>query len=224
MTKFKDFTEPIPNHDNNSVYTQPRPATCPHCGVAISPQVVSWTALRSNKTLYFFFCLKCPDPDCGQNIHCVYSQIPDIRALKLLVMSPNFSTRKFDKHIEDLSPRFVQMYKEAFTSEQNGHLNLASIGYRSAVEFLVKDYAINYLKTPEGEVISKNFEKSIKTYLPEARMSQSADVVRIMGNDKTHYNQILDLDFSVLKEYLEILIHFVSINIKAGNPPVKRKG
>lgn len=222
MLKTKKFLEPFPNYDNGLPYQQPRPTVCPHCGVSISPKLEGFTQLRLSKEVHFLVRLLCTDPDCGIAMYCVYSTAVGVRELQLLTVIPSHSSRVFEKHLVDLSPRFVKMYDEAYTAERNGHFDLASIGYRSALEFLIKDYAVKILNHSFEEVSSKSLDKAIKLYLPEVRMSQSADVVRIMGNDKTHYNQILNLDFDILKEYLEILIHFISINIRAINPPVVR--
>ena len=51
-----------------------------------------------------------------------------------------------------------------------------------------------------------------------------ADVVRILGNDTTHYEKKYEeIDFSVLKQYLDIFINLIDVEIKMKNPPVKRK-
>lgn len=50
-------------------------------------------------------------------------------------------------------------------------------------------------------------------------MSKYTDVVRILGNDNTHYENI---DFKVLKQYLHIFIDMIDVQIKIKNPSVSR--
>ena len=54
-------------------------------------------------------------------------------------------------------------------------------------------------------------------------MSKCADVVRILGNDNTHYERDYEsIDFKVLKQYLNIFIEMIEVQIKIKNPPVSR--
>ena len=65
---------------------------------------------------------------------------------------------------------------------------------------------------------------AIAEYLPDVDMSNCADVVRILGNDNTHYERDYEnIDFSVLKQYLNIFIDMIDVQIKVENPPVTRK-
>ena len=46
-------------------------------------------------------------------------------------------------------------------------------------------------------------------------MSKCADVVRILGNDNTHYERDYEnIDFSILKQYLNIFIEMIEVQIK----------
>ena len=64
---------------------------------------------------------------------------------------------------------------------------------------------------------------AIKEYLPLIEMQNSADVVRIIGNDKTHYEQHWnDVDFDVFKNYLDIFLLLILATLKSKVPPVSR--
>lgn len=49
------------------------------------------------------------------------------------------------------------MYNQALQSEFHKNIELAAVGYRSALEILIKDYAVNELGLNPEEVSSKNF-------------------------------------------------------------------
>lgn len=102
--------------------------------------------------------------------------------------------------------------------------DLAGMGYRKSLEYLVKDYAITELKKPEQEVSKKKLYNAIEEYLPNNMLINAADVVRILGNDKTHFQEkFQEYDVEVIKEYLDILIDQITILLKLSHPPVSRQ-
>lgn len=114
------------------------------------------------------------------------------------------------------------MYNQCFSAEQKGHLELAGSGYRNAIELLVKDYAINELGYKKEEVVKKKLAASIKAYLPSIDLKQSADIIRILGNDYTHYEQLYAEDtFAILKQYLEIFIKSIETAYLIKHPKIK---
>ena len=116
------------------------------------------------------------------------------------------------------------MYHEASKAEFDGNLDLAGCGYRNAMEILIKDYAINCLGEEKNKVVKKHLDEAIEEFLPNYKYKNVADVVRILGNDTTHYEKKYEeIDFSVLKQYLDIFIEVIDVEIKMKNPPVKRK-
>lgn len=137
-------------------------------------------------------------------------------------MTPFKPSAFSDELIEKLSPRFIEVYNQALRAKDNKDLNLAAIGYRSALEILIKDYAINELNEPPEKVIKLKLFEAISNYLPENMLS-TADVVRILGNDHTHYERKYpELDFNLLQKYMDIFINLVQTKLLIANPPVSR--
>ena len=129
-----------------------------------------------------------------------------------------------DELIARVSPRFIEVYSQALASEQNGHIDLAAMGFRNSLEILVKDYAINQLNEKFDDVKGLALAKAIEKYL-NSDMVKAADVVRILGNDYAHYiKKYPQHDFEVLKEYMKIFISLVRVQLKINNPPVARTG
>ena len=93
----------------------------------------------------------------------------------------------------------------------------------NVLEVLIKDYAINVLGEKKDDVKKYKLYKAIEVYLKDVDMSKCADVVRILGNDNTHYERDYEnIDFSILKQYLNIFIEMLEVQIKVKNPPVSR--
>lgn len=127
-----------------------------------------------------------------------------------------------DDLLQPVSPRFVDLYGQALRAEATGDIDIAATGYRNALECLVKDYAISELHEDRETVERKSLYDAIEAYLDEA-LIKTADVVRILGNDYTHYKQkYRDIDFENLKSYMEIFISLVQTKVRINHPPVSR--
>ena len=55
--------------------------------------------------------------------------------------------------LSNVSPQFIESYNQALRAELRGDIELAAIGYRKALERVVKDYAINELGAAPEEVV-----------------------------------------------------------------------
>lgn len=52
------------------------------------------------------------------------------------------SVHLFDKKIDEISPKFNEIYKQALAAEVSNLNEIAGLGYRKSLEFLIKDIAI----------------------------------------------------------------------------------
>ena len=98
---------------------------------------------------------------------------------------------------------------------------MAGSGYRNALEVLIKDFAINELGKPTAEVCKKKLAQAIEAYMPNIRLAQSADVIRVLGNDYTHYERRYDdIDFAILKQYIQIFLNSIDCEYLIRHPVV----
>lgn len=212
-----------PANSFNASYTfkYRKPATCPYCNVGTDATYESKYAVPFNGgqlllatckctacgKIFFFACEKSTAP-IAQNV-CTY---------------PTISVKPYEnKHLAAISERFIEIYNQALEAEFAGHLELAAIGFRTALEILIKDFAINILKEPEDSVTSKKLCPAIGTYLHQEEMVKTADVVRILGNDYTHYKRKYpEHDFVLLKTYMEIFLKQIEVEYMIKYPPVGR--
>jgi len=152
MNKFKLTAIPLASYLNGRSMTLLVPTICPHCGVTIYPQFSHVSVLPIEKQIVSVI-FKCTNTDCLKNILCIYEkQNQQDNKLDLLTYHPNSNSRQFNSHINELSPSFVNYYNQALFCEANNFIELAIIGYRTAIEFIVKDYAVKVLRVPFEEV------------------------------------------------------------------------
>lgn len=197
------------------------PKRCPICGIANAPVRNSYTTISYTQSLILqIFNWKCTN--CGNKYITGHTRKAwTDKNLQFLFIFPSSQPRSFSEKISTLSPRFIQIYREAYYSEIAGNLSSAGIAYRLALEILIKDYAIVELHKDEKEVTSKKLFSAIEDYLPNVNFQKVADVIRLKGNDYTHfkekYNQV---DFSMFKDYLNIFIDLIEVQLKINHPPI----
>lgn len=141
---------------------------------------------------------------------------------RILSTYPSIDTEPLQSEFNIISESFVKIYNQARTASKLGNFELACIGYRTSIEFLLKDFLIKVRKLDENR-ISKMKLADVITYFEDEKISISSDVVRIFGNDKTHYIAKYDFDIQQVELYLSFLMDSIRKEYLLANPPVKRK-
>ena len=109
------------------------------------------------------------------------------------------SNKEFSEIITSISPTFYTIYNQAFHAEQVHLDQICGVGYRKALEFLIKDYLIS--KETDENVI-----ENIKNVAKRAVW---------LGNDETHYNRRwADKDVSHLKQLIELTIRWIENEVE----------
>lgn len=198
-----------------------KPRFCPICRTAQEGTHTDSKMFSSGKKRYYGvveYTCNC----CGKRYLVNYDVDINEKTAKFGAFYPTFTATYENDTLAKFSPRFIELYNQALRSEFAGDIDLAATGYRHALECLVKDYAINRLEKDHDEVCRKSLCQAIGEYF-DSDMVKTADVVRILGNDYTHYERRYpELDFEVLKKYMEIVIRLVETKELINNPPVSR--
>lgn len=212
--------ETVKTFYNNNVEVDV-PLFCPYCGIATKSNIRG-SSVYLNSSLGIIN-LTAFHVTCCNRIYTT-THLNKCGQFELLnfypsTQPPNDTPQCF----KEISPRFVNIYSQSLAAENQNHHNLAAIGYRTALEILIKDFAITQLQKPQSEVEKLSLFKAIETYLPNDLIN-TADVVRVLGNDNTHYSQKNEeYDFEVLKNYLSIFMKQLESQYMILNPPVSRQ-
>lgn len=211
----------VTNSSDTSEMKVTLPKQCPICGVANSPTLVNTSMVsyynEEKLQTISWRCTNCS----GKYVTGHTRKDQKDKNLNFLFIYPSPTPRDFSKLISNLSPRFIEIYKEAYYSETAGFLTSAGISYRLALEILIKDYAIAELHKNEDEVTKKKLYAAIEDYLPNIDFQKVADVIRLKGNDYTHFKEKYDqVDFSMFKDYLNIFIDLIEVQLKINHPPI----
>lgn len=214
--------------DSNIKFSAKMPTICPHCGKTIEPDLLktinyeykkeqviavsTYIANCCNKHFFAFY-------DISYSFISSFNKTPG--SSELLYTYPNSKPTKLPESIEQISPRFVQLYNASYMAEQIGNIELAATGYRNALELLTKDYAIDFLEMDEAQVSKLPLCKAISETLPTIQMKMCADVIRVIGNDYTHFVQKHpEVDFNILTKFLKSFIYLIDMDYCIKHPPV----
>lgn len=194
------------------------PNECPYCFKTIVPTYVGsyYTEtsavpnMKGVKSLFVCANAQCKnvflvdytfDRSVGNQSHYVfagYSQLP---------VKP---AQSFPKAISDLSPQFIAIYNQAHTAEQHGLSQVTGLGYRKALEFLVKDYLISKQPAEEDAIKSAMLGSCIKDRIADTRIKEMAKRATWLGNDEAHYvRRWVDKDVQDMKTIIQLLVSMV---------------
>jgi drug/metabolite transporter (DMT)-like permease len=103
---------------------------------------------------------------------------------------PNLSLDKkeFGAIISEISPIFCDIYNQAYAAQQMNLSQICGVGYRKALEFLIKDYIMSGIEDDKKDGIKqKNLAKCIKEDISSPNVKAVAARATWIGNDETHY-------------------------------------
>jgi hypothetical protein len=119
----------------------------------------------------------------------------------------------FEKVIVDLSPEFVRIYAQALAAEAHNLSEIAGPGYRKALEFLVKDYAISVNPNETINIRKMLLGIVIANYIKYDKVATLAARAAWLGNDETHYERKwIDKDLQDFKKLIIATVHFISMD------------
>ena len=88
------------------------------------------------------------------------------------------------------------------------------MGYRKALEFLIKDYAIYRYPDKEDEIKPKLLGQVINDYIDSSRLKALSKASIWIGNDETHYiRKFEDKDISDLKRFITSMVSFITYEL-----------
>ena len=113
------------------------PDICPHCHKHQIPEYISGLEYYNFGTKIVEAFFQCTNSDCNKGFIAYYHKgvLREISIGALL-------EKEFSEIIKTISPQFSIIYNQAYFAEQNNLNQITGVGYRKALEFLIKDYAI----------------------------------------------------------------------------------
>jgi hypothetical protein len=108
---------------------------------------------------------------------------------------------------ENVKPsKFIKTYLQSLEAEHNGHDEIAGMGYRKAIEYLVKDWAIQSKSDEKDKILGKWLSSVISDYF-NGDLKEILERATWLGNDQAHYNKLFEeYDINHLKELIGLIM------------------
>lgn len=167
------------------IYIYNESIECPYCGKQILPQYLY--AYKQSKDKYNIFC-QCINPKCKATFISDFIKGDSYNPyFKKLHSNPPYQKKTFSDKINQISPLFKDIYNQAYQAKQMKLSHICGMGYRKALEFLIKDYLIFSNIREEEEIKKKMLGKCIETYVEDNKIKEIALRAAWLGNDEIHY-------------------------------------
>ena len=192
------------------------PDTCPLCHRGIAPRRVTAALTEEYLRNILQVVFRCPRQECDGLFIAYYrppiSEGPPRSSTYMLFdLAPiNPLEESFGESVATTSPSFVEIYNQAVAAEATKLGQVAGMGYRKALEFLVKDFLIKQ-KPADAENIKKTMLGScINNYVDDPRIKSVAARATWLGNDETHYvRKWIDKDIEDLKILIKLSVNWI---------------
>ncbi len=207
------------NHDYKVCVNEPN--ECPICKHSLKPTILHKEVIDNNNgnpSLYvMYLCTHCYEP-----FICKFTNFQKssnfsntflFSSSYLSSIEPNrFQEKLFEKCINEISPDFVTIFNQSQEAEHLKLDQIAGIGYRKALEFLIKDFLIKHENKNEDKVKSTALGSCIDTMIDNPQLKTVASRATWLGNDQTHYIQkYVDKDISDLKRLIDLSVHWITM-------------
>lgn len=216
-----EVTYKILTGDLGSGHIDRYPDTCPFCKRGGKPEHHSTLLTDGNYEAALVLVLQCPLQDCRTVYFGKYSKPFKMRMrdmsidfyLRDVSLLRHTKVQKFQKSVISISPKFGEIYNEAYVAEVNELKEICGPGYRRALEFLIKDYLIHLAECndPEIEKIKKSFLGDCIRQIDDENVKLVAKRASWLGNDETHYTRKWeDHDIQDLKNLIELTVSCIA--------------
>lgn len=186
------------------------PRKCPRCHHAIDPRFAAAVG-SSVGDLHIQAAYQCPRDECRELFVGYYERESGVNSYTLVRVAPASQIPQvFPEEVVAVSPNFVTVYNQALSAEQIGLDQIAGMGFRKSVEFLIKDFAIHRNPGREDDIKKSTLGACIKTYVSDPNVQKTATRATWLGNDETHYvRRWSERDVTDLKLLIKLTVNWI---------------
>lgn len=188
------------------------PNKCPMCHTILEPKRMHGSYNEDTDTYFtIWFCNACNRPF----ISSYKEPSMNSHSATISTLLPIFyKEHLFEEAIQRLSANFCLTYNQSLQAESENLDQIAGMGYRKALEFLIKDYCIYKNPDSADEIKSKLLSKVISEYVNSEQIRKLATASAWIGNDETHYvRKFEDKDITDLKRFITATVAFITYEL-----------
>lgn len=200
------------------------PKACPHCNSIAYSQYIGHTRINCDSHVYEFVIFK--KNCCNREFLCIYQQTIEENfqrnsEYELLYCIPEIiDTDRIPSCIPNIAPRFLDLYNQSISALNNNLNDLAIMGFRSSLELLIKEYAINFLNEAESDVAKQKLTEANRNYFTSINLADLSNYIRVIGNDIVHFERKYQpADPEDLRYCIRLILNKIELEYNIANPP-----
>lgn len=183
---------------------------CPMCNTSIFPSIQLTYENRHNRTIdAVMLC-----PNCENTYFERFYQVGD--SMISAQVFPNKAPQiNISDEICEHFPYFATIYREAAIAESLNLNSICGMGYRKAVEALVKQFVSELQPEEQDKILSEPLAQAIKR-IDSPKVKQLATAATWLGNDQTHLvTKYPEYDVKQLKSFINFLCYYIQAEQEA---------
>src|SRR5258708_6000898 len=178
-------------------YLNPIPETCPVCDSFIAAAFVEaritewdqWGEEGEPFATTIHGAYLCARKDCGEMFVVVYRRNEGGGDMRTATYPTLAKAPEILDEIREVSPQFAEIFTQAAAAESYRLTDIAGAGYRKALEYLIKDFAIKEHPDKAANIRDGALARVIDTYVEDGNVKACAKRATWLGNDETHYTR-----------------------------------
>ena len=195
------------------------PTQCPLCGTAYNEPALYSISSNSGNSYRILMSFECPHCSNFFAVHLIgtLNCNNEIETTSFeFLPEPMYDTlTAFPVTINALSPDFVSIFNQAERAESHNLTRICGVGYRKALEFLVKDYAIHCQPQDQDKIASMSLSQCIDKYIGDSRIKTLAKAATWLGNDEAHYLRKFEgYELDSLKNFIQAATAFIHFELQ----------
>lgn len=184
------------------------PDECPYCHRAIEPKYLSGFCHTTKHYIHMSF--MCTRHDCKNHFIGYYEKWATSPFTFKKVLLGELRNKIFSDIITSISNDFETIYNQALHAEFYNLDNICGVGYRKALEFLIKDFLIFRDVSLKDTVENKLLGKCISEHISNENIKNIAKRAVWLGNDETHYvRKWENKTIEDLKLLIDLTVHWI---------------
>ena len=193
------------------------PDECPIChNKGTFPPVSFFLNSRADSDNVLQALFRCPNSKCHNLFIGYYQSLANGHYRFSRTAPKELESNTFTELISALSTEFVSIYNQAKEAEDRGLEKICGVGYRKALEFLIKDFLIAKTSDETTKTAIKNefLGASISKRIENTKIKEIAKRAAWLGNDETHYTKKWESkDLNDLKQTIELTVHWIEAEL-----------
>lgn len=206
------------DYDNGEEVFLKNSVICDYCNDRISPNIICIEELDTSNRKCTYKCaiLICSSNSCKRPFlkSYLYNEYKD--EYSDFPIHPTQNIRlDLPENIRELSPIFIENYKQTLLAKRYNLSELVGMGYRKSIEFLVTDFVLWKRPQDKSKVLKMTLKQIIDTYLQEnPNLYTMSLACAFLGNDFSHYERRhLDKDILDLEAFIKVLVSYISYEL-----------